>query len=161
MSPRCYFWTTIRSATWYRLYQEDDLDGLMSFSYDGIAHRLSDAQQDKLKACITETLPGITGAVGAWIEKEFGITYESRSGLVALLHRLGESGPRFRRRRRWNGQTRDRASQAKSRVEQAGPGQADRVHPAVRKPAEPAWRQSSRLLGDAVRPMSMAGPIRV
>jgi transposase len=27
--------------------------------------------------------------VGAWIEQEFGIVYESRSGLIALLHRLG------------------------------------------------------------------------
>jgi hypothetical protein len=27
--------------------------------------------------------------IGAWIEKEFGLVYESRSGLIALLHRLG------------------------------------------------------------------------
>jgi len=26
-----------------------------------------------------------TKAVGAWIEKEFGLVYESRSGLIALL----------------------------------------------------------------------------
>src|ERR1700710_3173902 len=78
---------TIR--TWYRLYQEDGFDGLVSFGYDGSACRLSDEQQDKLKAWITETLPRTTGAVGAGIEKEFGITYESRSGLVVLLHRLG------------------------------------------------------------------------
>jgi transposase len=25
----------------------------------------------------------------AWIEHEFGVVYESRSGLIALLHRLG------------------------------------------------------------------------
>jgi transposase len=78
---------TIR--TWYRLYQEDGFDGLVSFGYDGSACRLSETQQDQLKAWITETLPRTTGAVGAWVEKEFGITYESRSGLVALLHRLG------------------------------------------------------------------------
>ena len=78
---------TIRS--WYQLYQQDGFDGLVSFGYDGSACRLSDPQQDKLKAWISETLPRTTGAVGAWIEKEFGITYESRSGLVALLHRLG------------------------------------------------------------------------
>jgi hypothetical protein len=46
------------------------------------ACRLNDQQQDKLKAWITET-----GATGAWVEKELGI--ESRSGMVALLHRLG------------------------------------------------------------------------
>src|SRR4051812_34213359 len=27
--------------------------------------------------------------VGAWIEQTFGVVYESRSGLIALLHRLG------------------------------------------------------------------------
>src|SRR6202034_1608617 len=27
--------------------------------------------------------------VGSWIAKEFGLVYESRSGLIALLHRLG------------------------------------------------------------------------
>jgi transposase len=67
--------------------------------------RLSETQQDQLKAWITETLPRTTGAVGAWVEKEFAITYESRSSLVALLHRLGEAGPRLQRRSRWNGPT--------------------------------------------------------
>jgi hypothetical protein len=31
----------------------------------------------------------MTRQVGAYIEKEFGVVYESRSGLIALLHRLG------------------------------------------------------------------------
>ena len=30
-----------------------------------------------------------TREVGSWIEYEFEVVYESRSGLVALLHRLG------------------------------------------------------------------------
>src|SRR5208283_5292419 len=34
-------------------------------------------------------LPRSTRQIGAWIETEFGLVYESRSGLVALLHRLG------------------------------------------------------------------------
>jgi transposase len=78
---------TIR--TWHRLYQEDGIDGLASFGYEGSACRLSDEQQDRLKAWVAETLPRTTQEVGAWIEKECGITYESRSGLIALLHRLG------------------------------------------------------------------------
>jgi transposase len=41
------------------------------------------------QAWITATLPRSTREVGAWVEKECGITYESRSGLIALLHRLG------------------------------------------------------------------------
>jgi transposase len=78
---------TIRS--WHRLYQEDGIEGLASFGYEGSACRLSDEQQDKLKAWITETLPRTTRAIGAWIEKECGIEYQGRSGLIALLHRLG------------------------------------------------------------------------
>jgi transposase len=110
---------TIR--TWYRLYEGEGIEGLASFGYDGSACRLSDAQQGQLKAWIAETLPRTTREVGAWIERECGIPYDSRSGLIALLHRLGEAGPRFRRRSRWNDQTRDGASQAESGVVQAGP----------------------------------------
>ena len=78
---------TIR--TWYRLYEEDGIEGLAGFGHEGSACRLSEAQQDTLKAWITETLPRTTRQVGAWIERECGIEYHGRSGLIALLHRLG------------------------------------------------------------------------
>jgi transposase len=78
---------TIR--TWYRLYHEEGIEGLASFGYEGSACRLSEEQQDKLKAWITETLPRSTRVIGAWIEQECGIEYQGRSGLIALLHRLG------------------------------------------------------------------------
>jgi transposase len=78
---------TIR--TWYALYQEDGIEGLASFGYEGSACRLSDEQQAKLKSWIVETLPRTTREIGAWIETECGITYQGRSGLIALLHRLG------------------------------------------------------------------------
>jgi len=78
---------TIR--TWHRLYEEDGIEGLASFGYEGSACRLSDAQRDALKAWIGATLPRTTREVGAWIAKECGIEYQGRSGLVALLHRLG------------------------------------------------------------------------
>ena len=42
-----------------------------------------------MKAWVEATLPRSTRQVGGWIEKEFGLVYESRSGLIALLHRLG------------------------------------------------------------------------
>jgi len=77
---------TIR--TWHQLYEEEGIEGLASFGYEGSACRLSEAQQDRLKAWITETLPRTTREVGAWIETECGIAYQSRSGLIALLHRL-------------------------------------------------------------------------
>ena len=78
---------TIR--TWHRLYEEEGIEGLASFGYEGSACRLSDVQLDRLKAWISETLPRTTREVGAWIEKECGIAYQGRSGLIALLHRLG------------------------------------------------------------------------
>ena len=75
--------------TWHRLYREEGIESLAGFGHEGSACRLSDVQQDKLTAWITETLPRTTREVGGWIETECGITYESRSGLIALLHRLG------------------------------------------------------------------------
>jgi transposase len=68
--------------------KEDGIEGLAGFGYEGGACRLSDAQQAKLKAWVTATLPRSTCEVGAWIEKELGIAYQTWSGLIALLHRL-------------------------------------------------------------------------
>ena len=73
---------------WYRLYQEEGIEGLASFGYEGGACRLSGEQQQKLKAWVSTTLPRSTREIGAWIEHEFGIEYQGRSGLIALLHRL-------------------------------------------------------------------------
>ncbi len=60
----------------------------MELFYEGGACRLTEEQQHKLKAWITETLPQTTREVGAWIEQECRIEYQGRSGLIALLHRL-------------------------------------------------------------------------
>ena len=78
---------TIR--TWYRLYEEDGIEGLTNFGYEGSACQVSGEQQEKLKAWVAAALPRTTRQIGAWIEKEFGLVYEGRSGLIALLHRLG------------------------------------------------------------------------
>lgn len=78
---------TIR--TWHRLFLEDGVDGLTGFLYGGRSCQLAAEQQDKLKLWVGETLPRTTREIGAWIEREFGVVYESRSGLVALMHRLG------------------------------------------------------------------------
>src|SRR5665811_1029524 len=78
---------TIR--TWYRLHEEDGIEGLTNFGYEGSACQLSGEQQEKLKAWVAAALPRTTRQVGAWIENEFGVVYEGRSGLIALLHRLG------------------------------------------------------------------------
>ena len=78
---------TIR--TWHRLYQEDGIEGLASFGYEGCACRLTAEQRERLTAWITEALPRTSREIGAWIERECGIEYQGRSGLIALLHRLG------------------------------------------------------------------------
>src|ERR1700722_12758655 len=78
---------TIR--TWYQLDQDDGIEGLASFGHDGGTCRLTVEQQDKLKVWIGQTLPRSTRAVGAWIAAECGIEYQTRSGMLALLHRLG------------------------------------------------------------------------
>ena len=51
---------TIR--TWYRLYEEDGIEGLTNFSYEGSACQLSGEQQEKLKAWVaTATAPNAPG----------------------------------------------------------------------------------------------------
>ena len=49
---------TIR--TWYRLYEEDGIEGLTNFSYEGSACQLSGEQQEKLKAWVATSLPRTT-----------------------------------------------------------------------------------------------------
>jgi transposase len=78
---------TIRG--WHKLFEQRGIEGVTSFDVGGSASFLSAAQEDALKIFVGTTLPRTTRQVGAWIEREFGLVYESRSGLIALLHRLG------------------------------------------------------------------------
>ena len=78
---------TVRA--WAKHYGEGGLKDLMRFESGGSASYLSHPQEDGLKAWIATTLPRSTRQVGAYVEREFGVVYESRSGLIALLHRLG------------------------------------------------------------------------
>jgi transposase len=78
---------TIRG--WHKLFEQRGIEGLTSFDMGGSTGFLSAAQEDALKAFVGATLPRSTRAVGAFMAREFGLVYESRSGLVALLHRLG------------------------------------------------------------------------
>ena len=97
--------------TWYRLYQEDGIEGLASFGYEGGACRLTAEQQDRLTAWITETLPRTTREIGAWIARECGTEYR---GTVRSDRIVTSSG---------NG-----TSQAKGDLAQAGPGEAGRLY---------------------------------
>jgi len=78
---------TIRQ--WHGLFIEDGFEGLTRFEAGGSACQLSGEQQEKLKAWVAAALPRTTRQIGAWIEREFGVAYEGRSGVIALLHRLG------------------------------------------------------------------------
>jgi len=78
---------TIRG--WHKLFEQRGIAGLTSFDVGGSASFLSAVQEDALKVFVGTMLPRSTRQVGAFIEQEFGLVYESRSGLVALLHRLG------------------------------------------------------------------------
>ena len=57
----------------------------------GSLGKMSAEQCEALKAWVGSTLPRSTRQVGAWIAKEFGLVYESRSGLIALLHHLNSN----------------------------------------------------------------------
>ena len=74
---------------WHGLFIEDGLEGLTRFEAGGSACQMNGEQQENLKAWVAAALPRSTRQIGAFIEKEFGLVYESRSGLIALLHRLG------------------------------------------------------------------------
>ena len=78
---------TIRN--WHKLFEQRGIEGVTSFDVGGSASFLSAAQEEALKVFVGTTLPRTTRQVGAWIEREFGLVYDSRSGLIALLHRLG------------------------------------------------------------------------
>ena len=74
---------------WHQRFEQAGIESLTAFGDHGSAPRLDDAQQERLAAWITAVLPRTSREVGAWIEAEFGVVYDSRSGLGKLLHRLG------------------------------------------------------------------------
>jgi transposase len=78
---------TIRA--WHQLFVEGGVEGLACFEAGGSACQLNSEQREKLKAWVGAALPRSTREIGAWINREFGLVYAGRSGLIALLHRLG------------------------------------------------------------------------
>lgn len=78
---------TIRA--WHQLFVDGGVEGLACFESGGSACQLNAEQCEKLKAWVGASLPRSTREIGAWIKREFGLVYAGRSGLIALLHRLG------------------------------------------------------------------------
>ena len=73
---------------WAHAYETGGLNALSRFGHEGSSGRLTLEQQAALQNLITVRLPRSTRTIGAWLEKNHGLNY-SRSGLIALLHRLG------------------------------------------------------------------------
>lgn len=73
---------------WFEVYQRQGMAGLRNFGHEGSSCQLTDEQQTALKAFVTTRLPRSTNAIGAWLRKNYELSY-SHSGLIALLHRLG------------------------------------------------------------------------
>jgi transposase len=74
---------------WRKSYDEGGLQGLRRFEAGGSLSRLSPAQEEELSVYVREGLPRSTREVAVFLYQRFGVVYESRSGLIALLHRLG------------------------------------------------------------------------
>ena len=73
---------------WCRAYERGGVTGLKSFGHEGSSSRLTDERAIALGDWIDAHCPRSTRKIGAWLRRTFGLGY-SRSGLIALLHRLG------------------------------------------------------------------------
>lgn len=77
---------TVRA--WHRAYEQGGVEGLKTFGHEGGSSRLTDAQVAALGDWIDAQCPRNARKIGAWLKRRYGLGY-SRSGLIALLHRLG------------------------------------------------------------------------
>ena len=77
---------TVRN--WLRAFERGGVEGLKAFGHEGSCSDLSREQEIALSDWVGAHCPRSTRIVGAWLKRTFGLSY-SRSGLIALLHRLG------------------------------------------------------------------------
>jgi transposase len=87
-SRRLCCWTTIRFATGVGLLSEAGSKRLKSFGHEGGSSRLTDEQAIAVADWVDAHRPRRIRKIGAWLRRTFALSY-SRSGLIALLHRLG------------------------------------------------------------------------
>jgi transposase len=73
---------------WHRAYERGGVVGLKSFGHEGSSGRLGSEQERVLSAWVDAHCPHSIRKIGAYLKQTFGVSY-SRSGLIALLHRLG------------------------------------------------------------------------
>jgi transposase len=79
--------TTVRQ--WRAIFETDGVEGLAGFHFGGRQAFLSEAQEAELAAWVEAGAPRSTREIGRFIEQRFATSFASRSGLIALLHRLG------------------------------------------------------------------------
>ena len=77
---------TVRN--WRRAFERGGIEALKTFDHEGSSSHLTDEQAIALGAWVDAHCPRSTRKIGAWLKRSFGLSY-SRSGLIALLHRLG------------------------------------------------------------------------
>lgn len=73
---------------WRMIFETEGVEGLAGFHFGGRQAFLTDEQQGELADWVAAKLPRSTREIGDFVEQRFGVRFESRSGLVALLHRL-------------------------------------------------------------------------
>jgi transposase len=74
---------------WRKTYEDAGMEGLRRFDGGGSSSHLTRVQEEELTAYVSEGLPRSTREVATFLNQRFGVVYESRSGLIARLHRLG------------------------------------------------------------------------
>ena len=77
---------TVRN--WHRAFERVGVAELKSFGHEGSSSRLSGEQESALSDWVDAHCPRSIREIAAFLKRTFGQSY-SRSGLIALLHRLG------------------------------------------------------------------------
>ena len=72
---------------WHRAFERGGIEALKSFGHEGGSSRLTDEQAMALADWVDAHRPRSIRKIGAWLRRT-ALSY-SRSGLIALLHRLG------------------------------------------------------------------------
>jgi transposase len=74
---------------WREMFETGGVDALLGFHFGGRQPFLGDGQQAELADWVAAKAPRSTREVGGFVAQRFGVNFDSRSGLIALLHRLG------------------------------------------------------------------------
>lgn len=79
--------STIRD--WWIEYRATGIEGLKRFQHQGGHRRMSMEQEAALAAWVKDTLPRSSVQVAQWLSDQMELRFDSRSAVIAVLHRLG------------------------------------------------------------------------